>query len=43
MKLPFFFVGLRKYVVGDIVTVTVVHDGKEKTMSITLEDRPQES
>lgn len=34
---------LRKYAVGDIVTLTIVHDGDEKTVSATLAERPSDS
>ena len=34
---------LRKYAVGDTVVLTILHDGDEKTASVTLVERPSES
>jgi len=29
--------------VGDTVQVTIIHDGKQQTVAVTLEERPQQS
>jgi S1-C subfamily serine protease len=34
---------LRKYSVGETVMITLIHDGEEKTVSVLLAERPDES